>query len=80
MKKEYMKPEAEKVEFNYSDSIVASGGTFQDHNGYVWTYIHTPMPGCTGAFWEDGRTNCGENGWFQSNPQNGRCENNMPKN
>ena len=80
MKKEYRKPEVEKVEFNYTESVVASNNVFQDHNGYTWTYIHTPMPGCTNAFWEGGATTCGYNEWYQSNPQSGRCENNMPRN
>lgn len=73
MKKEYRKPEAEKVEFNYTESVVASSNVFVDHNGYTWTYNHTPMPGCTNAFLEGGDRACGYNDWHTSNPQAGKC-------
>ncbi len=73
MKKEYRKPEAEKVEFNYTESVVASSSVFVDHNGFTWTYIYSPMPGCTGAFQEGGDRTCGFNDWNTSNPQAGRC-------
>ncbi len=41
MKKEYTTPQAEKMEFNYTESVTASGG------GCNWYITHTQVPeGC----------------------------------
>ena len=74
MKKEYLKPEAEKVEFDYSESVVASSlNTIQD-NGYTWTLTNIDNDangtyhGCASSFKESAGITCGYNGKHTSNP------------
>ena len=84
MKKEYLKPEAEKVEFNYSENVTASWGRTINDNGHIWTYTNIDNDangnyhGCASSFKESAGIVCGENGWYQSNPTT-LCTNNKPK-
>ena len=42
MKKEYSAPQAEKIEFNYSDNVTASGkGTLTDQASTAWWKCET---------------------------------------
>jgi hypothetical protein len=74
MKKEYMKPEAEKVEFNYTENVTASwNNTIQD-NGHTWTYTNIDNDAngtyhnCASSFKEMEGMVCGYNGKHTSNP------------
>lgn len=61
MKKEYMKPEAEKVEFDYSESVTAS---------YNWELTNVTNPWYTicDSSYKDANGVCGYNGHNISNP------------
>ena len=79
MKKAYLKPEAEKVEFNYSENVTASYcvNTVDDF-GHTWTYTNidgdanSTYHGCRSSFKESAGITCGYNGKHTSNP-NSRC-------
>ena len=58
MKKEYMKPQAEKVEFDYSENVTASWATTDESNPN-WT---------CGTRYADAANVCGQDGHEQSNP------------
>ncbi len=81
MKKEYMKPEAEKVEFNYFENVTASCGarTIQDGE-YTWTYTNIDNDpngtyhGCASSFKEAAGMVCGYNGKHTGNPGMGLCK------
>lgn len=83
MKKAYLKPAAEKVEFNYSDNVIASlgGNTIQDGE-YTWTYTNitgdanSTYQDCRSSFKEAEGMTCGYNGKHTGNPGAGLCNNN----
>ena len=58
MKKEYMKPEAEKVVFDYSENVTASYATTDESNDW-WT--------CNTRY-ADAADVCGQDGHENSNP------------
>ena len=49
MRKEYQVPKAEKMEFSYSETVVASG-TIVCGSGYAKVYTDTGVPNCGTTF------------------------------
>ncbi len=62
MKKEYMKPEAEKVEFNYKENVTAS--TYGPWEKWM---VSNPNYNCDSSYKEANMV-CGYNGKHTSNP------------
>ena len=58
MKKQYVKPAAEKVEFNYTDNVTAS---------WEVTNVSNPWYNCDSSY-KDANGVCGFNGVHTSNP------------